>query len=151
MYPTGAAPNGSHCISVPYQIGMQMLLNAMIFYLMLGYVNPRLHLWVRYHSHVNLGNMLITVGFLCTGLLSACLSLAGSRYSHTFPLHLGTSAKLLYYSEVSSMSGGMIICSLCRSTNSFLNGSCSTYSIHLGGTWYDLALSLICKENFPLE
>ena len=43
---------------------------------------------VRCHVHLSLGSKLSTVGPLCTGMMSAWLSPAWSRHSHTVPLGL---------------------------------------------------------------
>ena len=43
-----------------------------------------------------LGSILLMVGPLCTGLISAWFNLTGSRHGHTFPLDLRARTKLLH-------------------------------------------------------
>ena len=55
-------------------------------------------------------SMSLIVGHLCSGFLSAWLSLTGSRDRHTVPFCLNTMTKLLNYSPVSSTPSGVNIC-----------------------------------------
>ena len=56
----------------------------------------------------SLGRISFNVGPLCTGLISALLSLDRFRNNHTLPLALGTSTKLLSHSDVSFMTGELL-------------------------------------------
>ena len=48
----------------------------------------------------SLNRMTFNVGLICTGLISAFISLAGSRHNLTLPFSLKTSTKLLHHSDV---------------------------------------------------
>ena len=93
--------------------------------------------------------MLFSVDPLCMGFINAWFSHTGSKHSLTLPLALGTSTKLLYYSDISSIPSGAIMSCCCSLSNSSLNGFCSAYATHLGGTWYSLLSSFSCKANMP--
>ena len=89
-----------------------------------------------YCALFNFGNISYSVGSLWTGLISAWLSLAGSKHNLTFPLGFGMTTKLLYLYAVSSMpSSAMMSCSWSHS-NSSLNGFCNAYATHPRGVWY---------------
>ena len=90
---------------------------------------------VRYLITASLGRISFNVGPLCTGLLSALLSLA--RFSHNciLPLAFRTRKKLLHHSHVSYTSSGTIICCFCSGCTSSLRVLWSTYAI-LVGAWY---------------
>ena len=99
----------------------------------------------------SLGKILLSVGPLCTGLINAWLSHAGSKHSLTLPFALGTNTKLLHHSDVSSTPSGVMMSISCRHFNSSLNGFCSAYTTHLGGAWYGLLSGLSYNENVPLK
>ena len=73
---------------------------------------------------VSISGILFDVESLCTGLISALLSLAGYTHNCTLPLALGTRTKLLQHFNVSSTSRGTIICC-----------SYSLYSSSFSGSW----------------
>ena len=73
---------------------------------------------VTYFTFGYFGNTLLEVGCLGSGHNNAWLSLAGYKYSDTFPFGLGIKTKLLHHSSVSSMSNGAIICCICSHSNS---------------------------------
>ena len=79
-----------------------------------------------YSMLFNLGNISLSVGPLCTGLINAWLSHAGSKHSLTLPLALGTNTKLLHHSNVLSTPSGVLMSISCSHFSSSLNGSCST-------------------------
>ena len=83
--------------------------------------------------------MLLSVGSLWTGLISAQLSFVGSRHSLTLPLGLGMRTKLLHHSAISSMPRGVMMFFF---FNSSLNSFCSAYAMCPGalGMVYCLAL-----------
>ena len=54
----------------------------------------------------------LTVGPLCTGLISAWFNLVRSKNYHTFPFGLEMKAKLLIKSDDFSTPNGTMICSL---------------------------------------
>ena len=85
----------------------------------------------------SLGRISLNVRPLCTGVISALSSLAGSRQDLSLPFIfiLGTSTKLLNHSYYSSMPRDANIC-CCYDVSSFsLRGSWSAYTTLLGGTW----------------
>ena len=45
---------------------------------------------MRYCAHVSMGSITLTEGTVCTGLMSAWLNLAGSKYGHTVPSSTNT-------------------------------------------------------------
>ena len=98
-----------------------------------------------------LGNILLSVRPLCIGLINAWLSHPRSRHSLTLQITLGTNTKLLHHSAVSCTPSGLMMSNLCRHSSCSLNGFCSAYTTHLGGTWYDLLSGLSYKENMPLK
>ena len=51
----------------------------------------------------------------------------------------------------SSKPSGTIICCSCNLSNSFFNGSCSVYSMHLCGASYSFTPSITYNENVPLK
>ena len=102
----------------------------------------------RYFTLLCFGSISLSVSPLCTSL-SAWFSQAGSRHNLTFPFALGTSTKLLHYSEVSSTPRGAIMSCFCTLLNSSLNGFHSAYAMHLWGTWYGLLSSFNCNKNVP--
>ena len=79
-----------------------------------------------YCTLFNLGNILLSVGPLCTGLINAWISCAGSKHSLTLLLALGTNTKLLHHSDVSSTPSGVMMSISYSHLSSSLNGSCST-------------------------
>ena len=104
---------------------------------------------VRYLTPARLGKILFTVGSLCAGLISALLSLAGSRHNYTLPLAFETMTELLDHSNVSSTPRDTIICYFCSLSNSTLRGSWSTYTTLLGDAWYCQLPSFTCKVIMP--
>ena len=66
-----------------------------------------------YPTLVSSGSMLFNVGSLCLGLINAWFNHAGSKQNLTLPLALGTNAKLLHHSDISSASSGVIMSSCC--------------------------------------
>ena len=88
----------------------------------------------------------MTVGPLCTTLISAWLHHAGSEYRQMVPFNFGTIVKLLHYSVVSSTPRGMIICCSCQCSNCFLNGSFNAYASCLGCARYVFVSSLIVTK-----
>ena len=83
--------------------------------------------------------------------MNASFSLAKSRYSHSFPLGLGTSTKLLHYSDILSTCSATIIYHYCSHSSLSLKGCHNMFATCLGSAWYGLALSLTCNENVPLK
>ena len=75
----------------------------------------------RYCALFNLQNISLSIGPLWTGLISAWLTLAGSRHNLTFPFSFGTNTKLLHDSAVSFLPSGAIISYYCSHSNSSLN------------------------------
>ena len=98
---------------------------------------------------LSLVSISFSVGPLCIGLINAWLSHAGSKHSHTLPFALGTNTKLLHHSAISSTPSGAMMSISSSQSRSSLNGFCSAYATHLGGTWYGLLSSLSCNENVP--
>ena len=97
------------CI-ITCQIDKKTLLNMMTFHLVWDSDSLSFHLIMSgISNHVSLSRMSFSAGPPCGYLISALLYLAGSRYSLTFPFPLGTSMKLLHYSNVSSTPSGTII------------------------------------------
>ena len=92
---------------------------------------------------------IIVILFYYLGWYFSWLSHVGSRHRWTVPFSLGTITKL-HHLAVSPNPSGTIVCCSCNLFNSFLNGSCSTYAMHLGGTWCGLT-PLTCNKNVPLE
>ena len=68
------------------------------------------------------------------GLINAWFNHAGSKHSLTLVLALGTNTKLIHHSDILSTSSGVIMSSCCTLSISSLNGFCSAYATHLGGT-----------------
>ena len=102
-----------------------------------------------YCTSFSLGKILLSVGPLCTGLINAWLSHAGSRHNLTLPLALEANTKLLHNSDVSSTPSGVTMSISYRHFSSSLNGFCSTEATCLGGAWYGLLSGLSCNENVP--
>ena len=92
---------------------------------------------VWYYIFVSFRNVSLMDEPLCTGLISAWLSLRLSRHRWIVLICFGTTT-LLLHSAVFLPPRGMIISCSCRSFNSFSNVSCYAYSICLGGGWYGL-------------
>ena len=103
----------------------------------------------RYCTLFNFGKVLFTVGSLCTGLISAWFSLAGSRHSLNFPFSFGSNMKLIHHLAVLSMPSGVMMscCYICSSSS--LNGCCRANAMHPGDSWYDWLSGLTCNENVP--
>ena len=78
-----------------------------------------------YCTLFSLGNILLSVGPLCTGLINSWLSHAGSKHSLTLLLALGTNTKLLHHSDVSSTPSSVMMSIFCRHLSSSFNGFCS--------------------------
>ena len=132
--PTGATPNG----------------RCLYRYLPNGHANVvRYHDWVSnptlwypkltsiidmYFTLFSLGNISLSVGPLCIGLINAWFSHAGSRHSLTLPFTLGTNTKLLHHSTISSTPNGVMMSIFCRHSSSSLNGFCNAYATCLGDT-----------------
>ena len=91
---------------------------------------------VIYHVFINLWSTSFVVGPLCTGLISAWLSLAISRQKCN--VLLDTMTKLLPHLAILSPCGASIWCS-CSLSSSLLNDSFSAYAMHFGSTWYGFA------------
>ena len=83
---------------------------------------------VRYWTPASLGRMSFSVGPLNTSLISALLSLAGSRHTHTLPVAYGTREELLHQSDISSTSNATLICCFCNPLSSSLSGCCNVYA-----------------------
>ena len=95
--------------------------------------------------------MSFNVGSLCTGSISVWLSLVGPRHKHAVPFGFGTVTKLLHHLAISYTPSCASIWYCCSLSSSFLNGSCSTYAVHLGSTWYSYMSSLTYGEKVPLK
>ena len=104
-----------------------------------------------YKSFVHFVNISLMVVPLYTGLISAWLSLAGSRHRQMVPFCFGTVTKLLFHSAVSSPPRRRIIYCSCRCSTSCLNGFCNAYTTCVIGARYDFVCSLTCNENVPLK
>ena len=122
MLPTGTVPNGK-CL---YQYLPNGQANVVRY---VGCLS-NLRLWYpelismmdMYCTLFSLGRILFSVGPLCTGLINAWLSHAGSKHSCTLPVALGTNTKLLHHSAVlSTPSSAMMSISSSQSSSS-LNG-----------------------------
>ena len=93
--------------------------------------------------------MSLSVGPLCTSLISAWFKYAVSKHSCTFPLSLGTRTKLLQQLQDSLTQGDTMTSCFCNISSSSLKGYCSAYTTHLCRVQYGLLPSLICKVNIP--
>ena len=76
---------------------------------------------VRYLMPASLSRVLLRIVFLCTGLISTLLSLAGSSHKCTLPLALSIGTKLLHHSDVSSTPNNTIMCCFCNLSSSSLS------------------------------
>ena len=86
---------------------------------------------------VSFGNISFIIGPLYSVLISAWLSLAGSRHSLTFLLTLSSDTKLLHHSDVLSTFRATII-DFCNLSISSSNGFCNAYLTCLRGAWYSM-------------
>ena len=91
---------------------------------------------VKYCIPGNIGKMSFYIEPLCTDLISAVLSLAGSRNSLTLPSVLGPSTRLLQHFDTLSTLKETIICCICSLINSSFRGSYGVYATILRSTWY---------------
>ena len=147
MSPAGAAPNGS-CLYLYLSNWHENAVrcNALLSNFRLWY--PELASMIdMYLMLLSFGSMSFSMDPLCMGLINAWFTCAGSKHNLTLPLALGTSTKLLHHSDSLSSPIGTIMACCCCLSNSSLNGFCSAYATHLGGTWYSLLSSLSYKEN----
>ena len=151
MSPMWAAPNGSllylylpkwHPNVVRYD---DLLSNFRLWYLELTFIRDK------YFTLFNFGKISLSVGPLWTGLISAWLSLSGSRHSLTLPLGFGTSLKLLHHSAISHMPNGGIYILFWSLSISSLNSFWSAYATHHGGAWYGVLSAVTCNENVPSQ
>ena len=135
-----------------YQTGTWTSLGKMTFHLTAGYSTQNWHLWVTGNcTLLSFTNISFKVVPLCTGLISAWFSQAGSKHSLTLPLALGTTTKLLHHSDTSSTPKGVFISCHCSLSSSSWNGFCNTYATCRGSTCNGLLFVFSCKENVPLK
>ena len=131
---------------------MQILLSMMIFCLVLSYEILNKHQFMLDSTHLLvLGLCHWQLGPLCTGLISAGLSLAGSKQR-------GTSYHLAWVLKQSCCTTLMCHLSqwcdymlLLQDSSSFSNGCQNAYAIHLGRVWYGFTLSLTWNKNVSLK
>ena len=98
---------------------------------------------------LNLGRISFNVWPLCTGLISALLSIIRVRHKCTLPLILSFRTKLLDHSDVSLTPRAPIICCFYSLSRSSFRDSWSTYPTLVGDIWYDQLPSLTYKLNVP--
>ena len=94
--------------------------------------------------------MSLSVGPLCTSLISAWFCHAGSRHNLTLPFALGINTKLLHHSAVSSTPSGPMMSCFCRCFN-FSKGFCSTHATCFGGAWQVCCLVLAAMQMLKLK
>ena len=147
MSPAGSAPNGNllnlylpnwHANVVRYD---DFPSNFKFWYPELASIIER------YCTLSNFGKISFSAVPLCTGLISAWFSLAGSRHSLPFPFRFGTNTKPLYHSAVLSMPSDVMISCCCKHSNSSLNSCCRAYATFLWGPWYGLLSDLTCNQK----
>ena len=129
MSPTGAAPNRSHL----YQYWPNGHANVVRY----DNFSSNFKLWYPelasiidiYFTLLSLGIMSFNMGHLSTDLINAWVNLAGSKHNLT-SYHLLWVLTQSYYITPSSV----IMSNFCSWSSLSLNGFCSTYATHPGGT-----------------
>ena len=101
----------------------------------------------RYFTLLCFNSISLSVGPLCTGLISAWFSCAGSWHNLTFQFALGCSTKQLHHSAVSSTPRDTMMYCFCNLFNSSSKGFYSAYALHLIDTWCGLLSSFSCNRN----
>ena len=141
----GAAPNGSFTyLYLPNCHAKVIKYHDLLSNFMVWYPEPT-SITVRLCTIVNLGNMSLAVGPLCTSLYNVWLSLASSA------IWPGYEGRALCHSDVSFTSSGTVICCCCRHSYSFFKGSCGVHAIYQGRSWYGFTPPLTYKENMPFK
>ena len=87
-----------------------------------------------WYAFVGLGSTSFIVGPLCTGLMSAWLSLMGVRHRQAVPLHVGSMTKLLHHCLFLPVPVVPVFRVHVVYPPLFLNGLYSAYAMCLGGT-----------------
>ena len=140
MSPIGTTLNGSLVnLYLPYWHANVVTYDAS--YGVLGYDKSSFHL-SRFNSEPLLClDKCHSMLFLCAlALLILGSVMQSPGTGKPGPSGFATMTELMYHSGVLSNPIGTIICCSCNLSRSFVNSSCSVYTMCLGGDWYGLCL-----------